>query len=190
MVNHEPHVIDGTSFGDISYVSQRMREADMREARCLDLDGRVDCHAMVRIASDAFTAYYRGRPTFVFGTVEVLPGVRQLFGFGTDATLRVMPAVTWFTESYWLPELYNQRVRRIQAIVPTTNDASLKWLEGFGMFRECVMHDYAVNGTPMVQLAFTLKEFATHVLLQEESRPGSSDRPGPGQDECRHTGGG
>lgn len=184
-----PHVIDGASSPDVAFVVARMRDIDRSEADAFGFVVEDVAPLVVQSASDVWTAVYRDRPAFIFGTVELLPGVRQLFGFGTDDTKRVMPAVTWFTENYWLDALFESGVRRIQAHVPTTHHASIEWLEGFGMYRECTMHDYAVNGTPMLQLAYTTREHRENVLVVEEAtKPGTRRRSSASEVECGHTG--
>jgi hypothetical protein len=163
----KPHVLEGAEPDDIRYVLENLREHDIREARAFGHDPDIVLPAIVYGATDVFTAFHGGAPVFIFGTHEVVPGVRQLFGFGTERTHRVMPVVTWFTRSFWLPELFENGVRRIQAHVPDDSIASIQWLQSFGMFRETTMVGFAVDGSMMVQLAFTQREYDLHVHFRK-----------------------
>lgn len=191
-VVHEPHVIQGVSDEDVEFVIRNLRNVDRAEALCHGFNPAVAAPALVSRAVDPHTAYYKGLPAFIFGTYEVIPGVRELFGFGTPNTIRVMPVVTWFTDDYWLDEMFDASgVRRVQAVIPATHVASLAWLEGFGMYRECSMAGYSVNGVPMLQLAFTRREYIINVLgkkLSSARTRGATDEPAR-EDECGHPGG-
>lgn len=168
MILHEPHVVQGASSEDIEFVVKNLRGVDRTEAECYGIDPAMQAPGLVARAVDPHTSYYNNLPAFIFGTYEVIPGVRELFGFGTRHTIRVMPVVTWFTEEYWLDEMFDAcGVRRVQAVIPSTHVASLRWLEGFGMYRECVLRDFSVNSVPMLQLAYTRREY-DNVLGQQE----------------------
>lgn len=171
---HRPYVVQGATIDAVAEVARNVRFNDRFEAACFGTSWDATAPNIVAAAKDVWTAYIGERPVFIFGTVEILNGVRQLFGFGTDKTKRVMPAVTWFTKTYWLPEMFESGVRRIQVHVPMESRQSMKWLLAFGMYCECMMPDYAINGAQMAQLAFTRNEFQKHVLFQDT---GSGDRP-------------
>ncbi len=174
-----PYVLDGADPDDVYDVALAMRESDRHEAHAFGLDYVQAAHDAVANAADVYTAYQRNRPTFIFGTVEVVPGVRQLFGFGTPDTKRVIPQVTWFTRKFWLPNLFEDDVRRIQAHIPDTSIASLQWLQSFGMYREASMAGYGVNGETILQLAFTKRELDLHVFFREHASP-TNRATGPG----------
>ena len=185
MHSHEPYVNQGVEPDDLEYVIRHMRELDKTEADCIGADVSGTARLLVGVATTVYTAYYKDLPTFIFGTVQILPGVEQLFGFGTNDTRRVMPAVTWFTDTYWLPEMFESGTRRIQVHIPSTHVASLKWLEDFGMLQECELRDYSINGVPMLQLAYTRREYESNVLFQQQEGSGSSSGrdTGPGEDQ-------
>ncbi len=158
-----PYIVDGADPDDVAYVIENMRESDIREGAVLGFEAD-DAAGVVSHSHDVYTAYLGNEPVFIFGTVDVVPGVRQLFGFGTDRTHRVIPHVTWFTTTYWLPDLFDLGVRRIQAHIPETSIASVRWLQSFGMFREASMAGYGVDGSTVLQLAFTKREYDLYVL--------------------------
>lgn len=176
--HRRPYILQGAEPEDVSDVVHGMRESDRFEFAAF---GHVpeDAWHVSAVSKDIYTAYVGHRAVFIFGTVEVLPGVRQLFGFGTPQTRRAMPAVTWFTKTFWLPEMAEAGVRRIQVHVPRESTQSVQWLQSFGMRVECEMPDYAANDATMLQLAFTRKDFQTHVLLQETAEyVADGDSPG------------
>lgn len=170
------YVLDGADASDVEYVVSRMRLSDRDEAVAFGLQPDLEAPAVVHNAADVYTAYLNDLPVFVFGTHSVIPGVRQLFGFGTDQTRRAIPHVTWFTNNYWLPELFDDRgTRRIQAMLPDTSLASIRWLQNLGMYREATLLDYAVDGAPVVQLAYTRREYDLNVLAVQKSTNSNSD---------------
>lgn len=170
-----PYVVDGATPYDVATVVAALRGSDRFEVEAVGFDAERDIPLMVHAARDTFTAYLGDEPVFIFGTVEIMPGVRQLIGFGTEKTRRVIPSVTWFTYTHWLPDMFENGVRRIQVHIPKEAARSLRWLLSFGMYVECEMKDYAANGATMLQLAYTRNEFIKHVSIQKEVGASADD---------------
>lgn len=179
-----PYIVDGAAPHDVATVVAALRGSDRFEVEAVGFDADRDIPLMVRAARDTFTAYLGDEPVFIFGTVEVMSGVRQLIGFGTEKTRRVIPSVTWFTYTHWLPEMFESGVRRIQVHIPKEAARSLKWLLSFGMYVECEMKDYAANGATMLQLAYTRSEFIKHVSIQPKIDTGTDHDGAACQNKC------
>lgn len=148
-------------------IADDMRANDRYEAECFGLTPEAAVLASVRAAADSHVAYLGDEPVFAFGTVHVMPHVRQLWGFGTPKTKKAIPEITRYTNDVWLPRLWYAGVRRIQVHLPATNLASIGWLESFGMIAEATMRDFSTNGAIILQMAFTEKEFREHVFLEQ-----------------------
>lgn len=147
-------------------IAEDMRDSDRYEAACFGLSPEAAVITSCTASADSFVAYLDDDPVFAFGTIHVMPHVRQLWGFGTPKTKRVVPEITRYTKTVWLPSLWEQGVRRIQVHLPATNLASIGWLESFGMIAEATMRDFSTNGAIILQMAFTEKEFRKHVFYE------------------------
>lgn len=104
---------------------------------------------------NSFVVFLGSEPVFALGTLQVIPGVRHVWGFGTDRCARAMPAMTRHLKSILVPAMYRLGVRRVQVHVPLSCEASWLWLQNDIGFRvESVMNGFCIDGSPLVQLAF------------------------------------
>jgi len=151
---------------DVAHVVDRLRPEDVAEAMAFGLDPVRGPWVTYQYAYDSFVASVDGEPAFVFGTVQLLPGVRQVFGFGTAKTGKAIPAITRFCKDTWAARLINDGVRRVQVMVPQSSGRSLKWLTAGGFKIECTMEGYAIDGSPMVQLVYSKDDLIKCALTQ------------------------
>lgn len=165
-IQHKPRVCirPGASPLAVDFVTAHLRSSDQHEARCFGTDFRDATHRMVAHSPNTHTAYFDGAPAFVWGTIALTATCHQLFGFGTNDTRRVVPAITRFGKASWIPRLYHSGVRRVQVHVPQSCIESIRWLTTHGMRHECAMPDYSVNGDVIHQYAFSRESFE-HVLF-------------------------
>lgn len=157
---------------DILSVARRMRPRDQHEARCFGLD--PETHA-VRMADacgpGTRVVYLDTEPVFVFGALPFIPGVVQLFGYGTTRTRKVIPFVTNYILSEFGPSHFQTGTRRIQVMLPLQSTDSVNWLLGLGMRVETVMREFGVHGEPILLLAYTHMDWLVDHVLHES--PGS-----------------
>lgn len=154
-------------------VLQRLRTSDEEEFELFGVGplNFVDALTNGRVLPHGFVASLDGLPVFAFGAVEHTPGVCQLWGFGTDKTPRVLPAVTQFIFEKFGPELFRLGARRVQVLVPLKSKRSFQWLtEHLGMRVETIMPDYCTDGSPMAQLVYTRKEYEEYVQYPKHFR--------------------
>lgn len=107
---------------------------------------------------EAWMIYWRAEPIFIWGANRHLDGVYGLWGFGTSATRRAMPAITRWGMKTWLPDfLARTKARRIEVRVPVSSVHSINWLKRLGMIPEATLPHYSVIGEDFLQLAYTAK---------------------------------
>lgn len=103
----------------------------------------------------AYIAYHNDVPVFMFGLTMQLKHSAMLWGFGTKATPKVIPAVTRYVQRQWLQDVHTGGVRRIEARVPTTSTGSIRWLNSCGMRPEARLDGLTTGKTPVIQLSYT-----------------------------------
>lgn len=131
------------------YLLNNLRPSDLHEFYSVGAVPEVEGLHLLQTADDAHVALLRGVPAFAFGTAPMWPHVRQVFGFGTTDTPRVIPAVTRFARAWTMAG-----VSRLEARVPASCVHSIAWLKtAFGATEEAVLHGYSIFGEPYVQLS-------------------------------------
>jgi hypothetical protein len=127
-------LIDDARFNDLRFIAMNLREEDRRELAVTrdpdDYDG---------LASAAFFSFYRKvaifdqKARFAFGASQTLiPGVVQVWGFGTPAAEKVLKPVTKYIKQSMVPELLSQGVVEARAFSHSSNAAAHRWLEYLG----------------------------------------------------------
>ena len=159
---------------DADYVLAHLREQDVTEMLAFGLDPCRDPRRLFDMAACTHVAFVGHRPAFMFGTVELIPGVHQIIGFGTAQTRKAIPRITAFSRNVWIPDLVAQGVRRIQVHIPETHAQSIAWLLKCGLKHECTMKSYAVDGGAVVQLAASQEDLLAHVRIQRVSAAAAS----------------
>ncbi len=165
---------DPDAFGGILL---NLRPEDQHEFAAMGADPlELPWEWVEQAGTEAWTFFYKGQPTFVWGTTEVLPGVRGLWGWGTRHTRRVIPEATRWGRRWWLPKAFgNGRTRRIEVRVPASSQHSLAWLQSIGMRVECALHHLSVTGEPMLQLSYTKTDYEREYVHFQ----GSENSAGP-----------
>lgn len=174
---------------DLDYVTANMREEERLDCDCFGVTKEDATRLMVDLASHIYTAFVSGEAVFIFGVVPHDGTTTvSLFGFGTDKTKRVMPAVTRFVHETWIPAMYREGTRRIEVVLPVKHLPNIEWLQSFGMVAEEVVRAPA-NDLPMIRLALNESEFERHVhrTFQTKAAPSrlSTKRARP---ECARVG--
>jgi hypothetical protein len=150
----------GFTLPDFEHIVQNLRAADRHELAVVGMNPTDLAWGLAAQAADAWMFYLDGEPVFLWGTTEVWPHTRGLWGFGTEKTRRIIPWATRWGRSKWLPQTFQHTaVRRIEVRLPTTALNSRRWLASIGMTEETELLDYGVNGERGIQMAYTLREF-------------------------------
>jgi hypothetical protein len=150
---------------DIKYLTDRMRACDVHEFVSVGGDVKRDSDRIFQFAwDDSYLARLDGEPVFYFGSCATLPHVRQLFGFGTEKTPRVIPAVTRFGNTVWKPRAFDAQhglgATRIEVRVPVSCTHSFNWLQhGLGGRVEATLKGLSLFGEDYVQLAYTKDDY-------------------------------
>lgn len=156
---------------DVLHIMQHLREIDRKEFAAAG--ATLDDALFVAEQRDALLFSLRGEPVFVWGAYGE-KGHVHLWGFGTDKTTRVIPAVTHFVKHWWLPNFFGKdEGRRIEVRVPLSSQHSISWLLKFGMTVESWnILGATVTGEPSVQLAYTTREYERDYVHVQEVEPG------------------
>lgn len=134
---------------EIEYLLRNLRPSDYHEFVSVGAVPEVEGLRLLRSVDDGHVALLRGVPVFAFGTAPMWPHVRQVFGFGTPDTPKVIPAVTRFARQWTMPG-----VTRLEVRVPASCVHSIAWLKSaFGATEEAVLHGYSIFGEPYIQLS-------------------------------------
>lgn len=140
-------------------IGENLRSVEREEARLLG-GGTHDWGAVADMSKDTFVYTMAGKPVFAFGTTEVVPGVRHVWGIGTPEAHKVLHAVTRFIRDRYVPSLYLQGIRRVQVHVPLGVPEAWGWLCDHVGFRiETAMEGYCIDGSPLLQLVYTRQDF-------------------------------
>lgn len=146
---------------DVKHVVRHPRPEDEAEFEAIGLTGQDAENRRLQIVGStplSYMVYHEGVPAFMFGVTATLPHTATLWGFGTDATRAVIPAVTRYVRRRWLKNMAQAGVSRIEARVPTRSIDSLRWLNSCGMQAECQLAGLSVTGEPFTQLSYTWKQ--------------------------------
>jgi len=144
---------------ELNFIFDRLRDCDAHEIVSVGLTPADALQIAHRAEDDCSLVYINDEPVFVFGSIGSYPHIRHIFGFGTDKTIRVMPAVTRWINEVWKPKHFNNGVTRIEVRLPLSCDHSIKWLSKLGMKPECELDHYSVTGERYVQLTYTKDDF-------------------------------
>lgn len=159
-------VTPSLTVADRTHILDHLRPEDETEIAAWGITP-LDFMRVAADRPDTWTFHYKGTPAFVWGTVELQPGERHLWGMGTKATRWITPYATRWGRQRWIPDAFFERgTRTIYADVPVISKHSILWLRRLGMSPAGV--DFA--GTTMfMRLAYTSNDFARdyHVLLPD-----------------------
>lgn len=140
------------------YIARNLRPADQFECAAVGCtQEQLIAHVQPLAAhGEAYIAWFRGEPVWMWGVWQTVPGVFQLWGVGTEKTRRIMPALTRWGLGAWLPEfMVRANVRRIEVRVPYDSVHSVRWLMKLGMSIEATLPNYGVHGEDFFQLSIT-----------------------------------
>lgn len=165
---------------DVEYIIKHLREIDRKEFAAVGVDPGDPAVRQIGTSQGAMMLRYKDEPVFVWGVMEAVSRNGVLWGFGTERTFRIVPALTRWVREVFLPNAFiGGLLKRIEVRVPISSQHSIGWLHRFGMRAECwTVLDHGVNGEPHVQLAYTTKDYCKHVHVQEQIGASASS-------ECR-----
>lgn len=143
---------------EVEAVINNLRATDKYEAEALgeDADQAIErCRQIVGSTPVSYMVYLRGVPIFIWGVTAFNGHHVGLWGFGTEDTRQVIPAVTRYVRRQWLANMARAGVLRIEARLPTSCRGSLHWLKSCGMQEECQVEGVSATGVPFSQLSYT-----------------------------------
>lgn len=140
----------------------RMRPGDVFEAEEFGVSPGENVHAIARHSTYAVMVTHRGRPAFMFGFIQTLPGVFSIWGYGTDHTSKVAKQVA-ASAKYHARKLFEHHdARRLQVSIPIApqTQKNVDWLyDSFGLYIESVAKFATVSGYPLATFAYTIDEY-------------------------------
>lgn len=143
----------------INVVLDNMRPDFKHEFEAVGLIPQLVGLRMVRSSFVSVYAALDGEPQFILGAVPQVQGVYGIWGFGTQKTTRVAPAVTKYINDCLIPGAFGSGMAtRLEIRVPETSTWSWNWLCGHcGFEPECRIPGY--SATPHIQLRFSTQEY-------------------------------
>lgn len=150
---------------DIGIVEEIVRQAHDIEQIYL-LNGHRDPHVVAKgvmaAANFSWVAWADGRPTTVFGAVELHKGIWQIYMLTTPAFKKIAIPLTRFLKRSVVPILFDQLgCRRLEGLFHEDNVFIHRWVEGFGAKKEFVKESYAPDG----------KAYFGYVLRRQSTNP-------------------
>jgi len=127
-------VITNAWFSDLQFVASNLRQEDR-----IELSATRDVEDWYGLAIAGYSSFYKKaaiwnrRPVFVFGAAQTpMPGIVQVWGFGTPNAARVLKPVTKYIKQTMVPELLSQGVIEARAFSHPDNLVGHRWLKYLG----------------------------------------------------------
>ena len=146
-------MLTGITDVDASYVLRNLREKSREEC---ELQGRtpITLSAMLAHQRIAWTIWYENKPAALIGAMPLHRGVWSLFGFGTDAWVKVWRLVTLTARRDMMRAVTDTGAHRAQCLSPATHTDTHKWLRLLGASYEVDLPAYGVNGEDFKMFAW------------------------------------
>lgn len=143
---------------DASWVTANLRRIDYDEAFCQMPDGATTmmlAHWLV-YSGDAFIAYLKDEPVFLFGTSAMTATCYSVWGLGTKDTKRVIPAVTRYLMTTHIEKRIAEGARTMEARSLASHTEAHGWMRAVGATQLGEPFEYGKNGEPFVLFRFTV----------------------------------
>jgi hypothetical protein len=139
---------------DYGIVLEIVRQAHDIE-QIFTLNGHRDPGAVAKgvmaAANFSWVAWADGKPTAVFGAIEIHKGVWQIYMLTTTAFPKIAIPLTRFLKRIMVPMLFDDLgCRRLEGFFHQDNTFIHRWVEGFGATKEFVKKHYAPDGADYV----------------------------------------
>lgn len=142
---------------DASWITANMRELDRREAFCQMRDD-VKTHELAYWSihnSDAYVAYWRDKPTMLFGTAVANICCLSVWAFGTADTWRVASAVTRFMRHTHLPARAAAGYTSMEARSLVEHETAHRWIRDTGGVQHGPPFVYGKGGEEFILFRWT-----------------------------------
>ncbi len=119
---------------DASFVMANMRPLDAQEVFCQVPEG-TKVHEMAHwlvMGSDAYVAYYDGRPSAVFGTSPINVVCLSVWALGTKRMRRCAPAITRFMREEAMPRRVEEGYLSMEARSLVAHTEAHNWMLATG----------------------------------------------------------
>lgn len=149
---------------DASYVCANLNDMDRAEAFC-QLPDSMKTHELawgLLEGSEAWTAFWKGRPVAIFGTAPIHVSALSVWMLGTDRSWRVAVEVVRFFKQDIGPRRVVQGYRTMEARTWERHTAAHGWMEGAGARRWTPPFEYGKNGERFVIYGWTAEAFRRH----------------------------
>ena len=129
------------------------------------LNGHRDPGAVAKgvmtAANFSWVAWADGKPTAVFGALEIHKGVWQIYMLTTPDFRKIAIPLTRFLKRIMVPTLFEQLgCHRLEGFFHEDNTFIHRWVEGFGAKKEFVKENYGPDGA--TYLGYVLRRQSTN----------------------------
>lgn len=152
--------ISQSSLLECTYVASNMREYDRAEIMCQLPDDSPQSHAGLfaweMSKPNAWTAKIDGQPVAVFGVTPVTlsQNVQQLWMFGTDQLLAILPFAGLFVVNVLLPTMKERGLTRIEVRAMYEHDETHAWMKNLGAHTVGPLGGFGKNGERFIMYAW------------------------------------
>jgi hypothetical protein len=143
---------------DASFITANLRAIDKAEAFCQlpDDAGSIQLAAWLIYSGDAFIAYYKNEPVFLFGTSPMSVSCYSVWGLGTDDTRKVIPEVTRYLMTTHIEKRIAQGARTMEARSLAAHTEAHGWMKMVGATQLGEPFEYGKHGEHFVLYRFTV----------------------------------
>ena len=142
-------------------VLNNLRDRDRRETELSDWTPAELADSINKSATKIVVACLGVRPVFAFGTYPLTRTSRQVWGFGTDETPRVMRAVSKYASRVLIPDERKGGVHRFELRLPSAHITNIHWLRMLGAKIEGTLYGFGPNGEQFTQLSMVFPPCVT-----------------------------
>ena len=130
---------------EISHVMENLRDKSREE---LELQAIDPMDLVLPLLKCPFTwvVYAGSDPAALIGALPLHPGVKSLFGFGTDNWKSVWKVVTLVARRDMFTAVRDAGVHRAHALSPAHHKDTHRWLKHLGATHEAEMPGWGVGG--------------------------------------------
>lgn len=145
-------------FRDASYITANLRAVDKVEAFCQlpDAATTIELAWWLIHSGDAFIAYRKNEPVFLFGTSPQTASCYNVWGLGTDDTRKVIPEVTRYLMTTHIEKRIAEGARTMEARSLVSHTEAHGWMRMVGAEQHGEPFEYGKHGEQFVLYRFTV----------------------------------
>lgn len=145
-------------FRDASFITANLRAVDRVELFCQLPDNITTIELAWGLihSGDAFIAYRKNEPVFLFGTSAITPTCYSVWGAGTDETRKVIPEVTRYLMQEHIEKRIAEGARTMEARSLASHTEAHGWMKMVGATQLGEPFEYGNHGEQFVLYRFTV----------------------------------